>query len=121
MHGKFSKEVAAAGLAARGGAGPVVSEAEVAALPATAQRYLRFMRVVGRPRDTTFRAHVRGRFRPNARGWLACEAWQYDSAPDVARIFHMRLRMFGVPILVASAVACSPKPEAQSVTDRHWP
>jgi uncharacterized protein DUF6544 len=95
----FSRELAAMGLTADGRPGPVVTEADLAPLPRVVQRYLRFMRVVGRPRDTAVRMHLRGRFRPGAaQGWLACEAWQYDSQKDVARIFHMRLRMFGVPV-----------------------
>jgi hypothetical protein len=99
MRRKLSKEVSALGLAASGRPGAVVAEGELAPLPVAAQRYLRFMGVVGRPRDTTFRLHVRGRFRPRGDGgWLACEAWQVTSQPDVARIFHMRLRMMGVPI-----------------------
>lgn len=96
MRRKFSREVAAAGLTAPGRPGPVVTEGDVAALPAAAQRYLEFMGVVGRPRDTSFRLHLRGRFRPAKERWFGCEVWQYTSQPDVARIFHMRLRMGGV-------------------------
>jgi hypothetical protein len=99
MNRKFSKEVEAAGLTARGVPGPVVTQADLAGLPDPAQRYLRFMDVVGRPRDVSFRAHLRGRFRPKLDSpWLAAEIWQYTSQPDVARIFHMRLRMKGLPV-----------------------
>ena len=99
MNRTFSKEVAAAGLEGRGLPGPVVTEADLAGLPDPAQRYLRFMGVVGRPRDTSFRAHLRGRFRPKLDSrWLDAEIWQYTSQPDVARIFHMRLRMMGLPV-----------------------
>ncbi len=95
----FTRDVAAARLGATGAPGPAVGEAELAPLPPAAQRYLRFMGAVGRPRDTTFRLHLRGRFRRDRRqGWLACEAWQFNSQPDVARIFHLRLRMYGIPI-----------------------
>jgi hypothetical protein len=96
---KFFRELPRLGLVADGAPGPVVSEADLAPLPPPAQRYLRFMRVVGRPRDTTFRAHLRGRFRPRPGArWLAAEMWQYDSQPDLARVFHMVLRMWGVPV-----------------------
>jgi uncharacterized protein DUF6544 len=99
LHRTFSRELAALGLEADGRPGAVVTDADLAPLPPAVQRYLRFMRVAGRPRDTSLRMHLRGRFRPSAaRGWLACEAWQYDSQRDVARIFHMKLRMFGVPV-----------------------
>ena len=96
---KLLREVAGAHLRAPGAPGPVVTDADLAPLPPAVQRYLRFMGVAGRPRDTSFRLHLRGRFRPGAKqGWLACEAWQYTSQPDVARIFHMQLRMFGIPV-----------------------
>jgi hypothetical protein len=95
----FFRELAALGLAASGAPGPVVTEDDLAPLPAAARRYLRFMRVVGRARDTTFLAHLRGRFRPRRDGrWLAADIWQFDSQPDLARVFHMTLRMMGVPV-----------------------
>lgn len=100
MHAIFERELAQAGLTARGAPGPVVTEADLAPLPDSAQRYLRFFGLVGRPRDTTFRAHLRGRFR-RARGaaWAACEAWQFNSRPDVSRHFYLRLRVLGLPVL----------------------
>ena len=55
----------------------VVTESDLAPLPQAAQRYLRFMEVVGRPRDWSVRAHLEGRFRRRAdRDWMPCEAWQ---------------------------------------------
>ena len=52
------------------------------------------MGVVGKPRDWSFRAGWRGQFRRGpSEEWLPCEAWQYDSAIEVARIFHMRLAL----------------------------
>ena len=96
MGRKFSSEVAAAGLTAPGSPGPVVTEGDLETLPEPVRRYLGFMGVVGRQRDTSFRLHLRGRFRPGKRRWLECEAWQYTSQPDLARIFHMRLRVGGV-------------------------
>jgi hypothetical protein len=71
-----------------------VTEEDLAKLPPAARRYMHFMGVVGRPRDWSFRAGWRGHFRrgPNEE-WLPCEAWQYDSAIEVARVFHMRLSL----------------------------
>ena len=50
-----------------------VTEADLDPLPETARRYLRFMRVVGRPRDWSFRMGFTGRFRRPAMapGWIA--------------------------------------------------
>jgi len=102
---KFLREVAAAGLPAglrESLERTAVSEAELAELPFAAQRYLRFMGVVGKPRTWSFRLRSTGDFRLGPdKPWMACEAWQYNSALSVARLFFMRLRAFGVvPMIV---------------------
>jgi hypothetical protein len=77
-----------------GAGGPAVAESDIAGLPSAAQRYLRFMGVVGRPRDWSFRVRFQGRFRIRpGRGWLPADAWQYNTAVEPTRIFVMRLRV----------------------------
>jgi hypothetical protein len=73
------------------------SESGLAGLPDAARRYLRFARVVGRPADWSFQLHSSGRFRLR-RGWpwMPCQAWQYNSRPGVARVFHMRITAVGL-------------------------
>jgi hypothetical protein len=97
----FLNEMASLGLPEGPGAdGPVV-EADLVALPAPAQRYLRCMGVVGRARDWSFRLGWRGRFRRGAtQPWMPCEAWQYNSRPAIARIMHLRVRLAGLIPLV---------------------
>jgi hypothetical protein len=104
MRKKFMRELAALELPRD--AGPTfnrapVTEADLAPLPETAQRYLRFMRVVGRPRDWSFRLSFCGRFRRSRdEAWMRCEAWQYNTSLALARIFYIQLRFFGVvPVL----------------------
>lgn len=90
MSRRFRREVAAAGLPAGPPPGGPVTEADLDALPEPARRWLRAAGVVGRPRDWSFRARLRMRFRaaPGAR-WQRVEALQYTSGwPEVARIFH---------------------------------
>jgi len=52
-------------------AGPVdtapVSDNDIAALPSAAQRYLRFMGIIGRTRDWSFSARFVGEFREQIR------------------------------------------------------
>jgi hypothetical protein len=101
MYRRLSQEVRAAALAAVGADPRPVSEDELVDLPATARRYLHAMGVVNRPRDWSFMAHIRGRFRLKGQGsWMPAEVWQYNSAPDVARIFHMRIDFAGVVPMV---------------------
>ena len=85
-----------------------VSEEDVAALPSPARRYLRFMGVVGRPRDWSFRARFVGEFRQRpGQKFMPCEAWQYNTSLVPARIYYMRidfagvLPMFGVDVYQA--------------------
>jgi hypothetical protein len=92
---KFSREVAAEALPAAPAERRVVTTRDLSALPAPVRRYMTFMGVVGRARVWSFRAHLAGRFWRGGR-WMPCECWQYNTRLDVARIFHMRLRMGGV-------------------------
>jgi hypothetical protein len=89
--------------------GPVdaapVPDDNIAALPSAAQRYLRFMGVVGRPRDWSFRARFVGEFRQRiGQKFMPCEAWQYNTSLVPARVYYMRidfaglLPMFGVDV-----------------------
>jgi hypothetical protein len=96
----FAREVAATGLPTAPSSSAAVTDDDLAGLPEPARRYLRFMGVVGRPRDWSFVANLTGRFRPSAEAsWQALDSWQYNAAtPDVARLFCMRLRFFGLPV-----------------------
>jgi len=94
---RLERELAAAGIPAGPGDERPVTEADIAGLPATVQRYLRFMGVVGRPREWSFRGRFAGRLRlrPGTR-WMPAEAWQYNSEISVARVFVLRVRLAGV-------------------------
>lgn len=70
---------------------PPVSEGDLVGLPEPARRYLRFMGVPGRPRDWSFLARFRGRFRRPGLPWMPCEAWQFNASRPVIRLFHMRI------------------------------
>lgn len=98
----FARELARALLPIRAPASPVVTEADLADLPTPVQGYLRFMGVPGRSRAWSFRVAARGRFRrSHAEPWMACEAWQYNTRADIARMFRMKLRMGGILPVVA--------------------
>jgi hypothetical protein len=97
----FLREVATADLPTPLTEGARVTEADLAELPAAAQRYMRFMGVVGRPRDWSFVVRFHGRFRRRpGEAWMPCDAWQYNSMFEVARIFVMRIRFAHVLSMV---------------------
>ncbi|SFT49980.1 hypothetical protein SAMN05660657_01075 [Geodermatophilus amargosae] len=92
----FTRRLAAAGLPAGRPSVAPVTEDDLTGLPPAAVRYLRAMGVVGRPRTWSLQAHLSGRFRLGASGrWMPCDAWQYDTAQEVARLYRMRLLLAG--------------------------
>lgn len=102
MRSRFLREIAAADLPIGPGPRDPIEAADLAGLPATVQRYLEFMEVLGRPRTWSIRSRWTGGFRMRPdRPFASCEAWQYDSSLEITRIFHMRMRLAGIfPILV---------------------
>ena len=102
LYKRFLATVASANVVAAAGNPAPVTEADLASLPDTAQRYLQFMGVIGRPRDWSFRARFSGRFRRQpGQSWMPCEAWQYNTASPIARAFHMRARFLHLVPMVA--------------------
>lgn len=96
----FEQERATAGAAARATpAGPVVADADLAALPPAVRRYLRLSGVVGAPRVREYRLTFRGRIRggPDS-AWMPFTAEQYSTTSPPRRLFLMRARMFGLPV-----------------------
>jgi hypothetical protein len=85
----------------------IVKSSDIDELPLAAQRYLRFMGVIGQSRARSFRGHWAGRFRMGAeKPWMPCEVWQLNVAAPVTRIFHMRVRFGGlVPVYVRDTYA----------------
>jgi hypothetical protein len=98
----FARELEHAALPAQPpAAAVVVDETMLAALPPVVRRYMRFMGVLGRPRDWSLRARFAARFRRDRGPWLECEALQYDTRLQLARVFYMQLSLKGVlPVTV---------------------
>lgn len=100
VHSKLMREVAGAGLPERPNQLTVISDADLAPHPEPVQRYLRFMGVVGRPRNWSFRIAWNGRFRTKPdQDWMDIEAHQYNTRLDLARFFYMSLRMKGISVM----------------------
>jgi hypothetical protein len=87
---RFTDAVRAADLSAGPGDDRAVAEDDLVGLPEVVRRNLRFMGVVGRPRDWSLRARFAGRFWLRRElGWMAAEARQYNSGLAVARVFAL--------------------------------
>src|SRR4051812_3574687 len=88
----FTRTVGKSGLPSGRASADPVTDADVAGLPPAAAHYLRAMGVLGRPRTWSLRAHFVGRFRRRPdQPWMPLNAWQYNSAVGVARLFRGRL------------------------------
>jgi hypothetical protein len=82
----------------RAAATPLVTEADLAPLPAPVQRYLSFVGVVGRPRVQNLRATFRGQMRSSPTApWIEIEAEQYSFFDQPSRLFLMRASLRGLP------------------------
>jgi hypothetical protein len=78
---------------------PLVGEADLAALPAPVQRYLRYTGVVGRPLPRGFRARLSGRIRGSATApWMPFAAEQLNTYDPPRRYFWMEAARAGVPV-----------------------
>jgi hypothetical protein len=89
-----------AAILTKSGAAPLVTEAELTALPAPVQRYLRFTGAVGQPRIQSVRARWRGRIRGSAsEPWMPFEVEQINTYGAVpTRIFMMKASMKHLPV-----------------------
>jgi hypothetical protein len=79
--------------------GAVVSEDDLASLPAPLAGYLRRARVVGRPRVSSMRVKFHGSIRADAGSdWMPFAGEQHSSFERPERLFFMRARRFAIPI-----------------------
>jgi hypothetical protein len=77
----------------------LVTDADLARLPAPVQRYLRYVGVVGEPHVRGIRLHFRGRIRsaPGA-AWMPFVGEQRSLVAPATRLFFMQATMRGVPL-----------------------
>ncbi len=80
---------------------PLLTDADLAQLPALVRRYIRLTGAVGQPRVQNFRARFHGRIRsgPDAR-WMSFTGEQHNFYDQPSRLFLMDASMFGVPFQV---------------------
>ena len=92
----YARDVAA--VLANAAPDTLLTEAELAALPAVVQRYVRQSGAVGQPYLRNFRVRFHGEIRsgPKAR-WMAFTGEQVNGLAPRSRIFLMDASLFGVP------------------------
>jgi hypothetical protein len=100
LRAAYDRDVRAEVLASRAAGAPVVTDADLAPLPAPVQRYLRASGVVGQPRvlDMFVRMHGRIRGAPDA-PWMPFTAEQHSTWSDrPSRMFYMTATRAMIPI-----------------------
>jgi hypothetical protein len=78
----------------------MLAEEDVRELPEPVRRYIRYAGLIGKDTVHNMRAVWQGRMRRDPRqGWIAIRADQYNFYGDLARIFYIQGRIFGVPVV----------------------
>lgn len=76
----------------------LLSESDIAHLPAPVQRYLNFANVVGKPKVRNMRVVFDGEMKQDRNGkWLPIHAQQYNFFSEPARIFYIKSKLLGIP------------------------
>jgi hypothetical protein len=89
----------AAGLARFQPRPAVVTDTDLAHLPALVSRYVRLAGVVGQPRVQNYRVRMHGRIRNGpAAAWMPFRSEQHNFVDDGSRLFYMRASMMLMPI-----------------------
>ena len=87
-------------LARQEGRARALTEEDIRDVPEPVRRYIRYAGLIGNETVHNMRAVWRGRMRRDPRqGWFGIRADQYNFYGDLARIFYIRGRLFGVPVV----------------------
>lgn len=76
----------------------VVTESDLAHLPAPVQAYLRYVGVVGKPRVQHFRVEFEGEMREKGKDWFPFRSEQYDFFDQPTRLFFMKGVLYGLTV-----------------------
>jgi hypothetical protein len=77
---------------------PLLTEQDIAHLPALVQHYLRFTGSVGKPKVVNFRLTAQGEMKQKIDSeWFGIEAKQYSFFDDPTRLFYISSTMYGIP------------------------
>jgi hypothetical protein len=84
----------------RSTASPILTQDDIEHLPAPVQKYLTYAGVIGKEKVQNVRITFDGAMRPDPdKGWAKINAVQYSFFDQPTRLFFMKMRMFGVPIV----------------------
>lgn len=76
----------------------VVTEADIQALPAPVQKYLRYAGVLNKPKVKNIKVVFDGEMREKGKDWFKFRSVQYNFFDDPTRLFFMKAKMFGITV-----------------------
>lgn len=76
--------------------GHLITEADIAPLPAPVQQYIRYSGALNRPRLRNMRIVFEGKMRSKGKEWFPFTTVQYNFFANPTRLFFMKARMFGI-------------------------
>lgn len=94
----YRKDAAAAVAAAATNPARIITEADVACLPAPVQQYLRYCGVQGKPQPRSMYLVFEGQMRSRTRDWFPFRSEQYTVFADPGRYFFMKGKMHGFQV-----------------------
>ncbi len=77
----------------------LLTEADVQHLPLPVQKYMRYAGVLNKPKVKNVRIVFDGEMRSKGGDWFPFTSVQYNFFEEPARLFFMKAKMFGMPVL----------------------
>ena len=78
---------------------PLLTEIDLAHLPAPVQKYLRYVGVVNKPKVKNVKIVFEGEMREKGKDYFPFTSKQYNFFDEPTRLFFMKAHIFGVPVL----------------------
>lgn len=77
----------------------LLTEGDIKHLPLPVQKYLRYCNVLDKPKVKNFRVVFDGQMREKGKDWFTFQSIQYNFIENPTRLFFMKAKMFGAPVL----------------------
>lgn len=78
----------------------IITEKDIEHLPEPVQNYLKYVGVLGTEKVKNYRVTIDGSMKTDKeRDWARVEVQQHSFTDEVTRLFFMKLKMFGIPVV----------------------
>lgn len=78
----------------------IITETDIKHLPKPVQNYLRYVGVLGKEKVKNFRVTIDGSMKTDKeKDWAKVQVQQHSYTDKITRLFFMKLKMFGIPVV----------------------